>query len=60
MKLYAAGNFVFMKDPEKEMKFIEEVKKRGFESNRLVSFFFQKELQTVLEIKDKEKTYENQ
>lgn len=48
--LYGAGNFVLMSDPEKEKKFVREVTKRYGECNRLISFFFKKELDTVMEV----------
>lgn len=48
--LYAAGNFVLMSDPEKEKQFVHEVKKRTGNCNRLISFFFKKELATVLSV----------
>jgi hypothetical protein len=50
MILYAAGNFVLMSDPEKEKKFIQELAKRGYDTNRLISFFFKKELNTILQV----------
>lgn len=50
MDLYAAGNFVLMSDPKKEKRFIEELAKRGYETNRLISFFFKKELNTILTV----------
>jgi len=51
IRLYGAGNFVLMSDPKKEMKFVEEVKKRTQECNRLISFYFKKELETVMSVK---------
>lgn len=54
IQLYAAGNFVLMSNPEKEKKFVEEVKKRTGSCNRLISFFFKKEMQTVLTVKELE------
>lgn len=48
--IYAAGNFVLMSDPEKEKRFIREVKKRTGSCNRLISFFFKKELKVIMDI----------
>ena len=50
--MYGAGNFVLMSDPEKEKKFVEEVTKRTGSCNRLISFFFKKELQTILTVNE--------
>ncbi len=50
MILYAAGNFVLMSSPKKEKRFLEEIKKRDGECNRLISFYFQKELKTILKV----------
>jgi len=50
MYFYYAGNFINMGNPEIEKKFIQEVKKKGQEYNRLSSFFF-KETQNLLNIK---------
>lgn len=55
MIYYASGNFVYMKDREKELQFIREVKKRGFDANRLISFFFAEEREMIMDIKDKGK-----
>jgi len=52
IKFYSAGNFVLMSDPEKEKKFVEEIMKRTGECNRLISFFFKKELGTILTVKE--------
>ena len=50
MKLYAAGNFVLMSSEQKEKQFVEEVRKRG-ELNRLISFYFKKELETIIKVR---------
>jgi len=50
--LYAAGNFVLMNNPEKEKKFIDEVTKRTGTCNRLISFFFKKEMKTITDIQN--------
>jgi len=50
VKFYSAGNFVLMSSTEKEKKFVEEIKKRSGSCNRLISFFFKKELQTILKV----------
>ena len=52
IELYGAGNFVLMSNAEKEKKFVEEVKKRSGHCNRLISFFFKKELATVMKVKE--------
>lgn len=52
VRYYGAGNFVLMSNPEKEKKFVEEVKKRTGSCNRLISFFFKKEMQTILTVKE--------
>jgi len=50
VKFYSAGNFVLMSDPKKEQRFVDEIKKRSGSCNRLISFFFKKELQTILKV----------
>ncbi len=50
IQFYSAGNFVLMSSPEKEQMFKEEIKKRTGSCNRLISFFFKKELQTILTV----------
>ena len=56
MKFYSAGNFVLMSNPEIERKFKELSDKTYGEGtyNRLVSFFFRKETDNVLEVKKDE------
>jgi len=49
--LYGAGNFVLMSSPEKEKKFVQELLKRDIKCNRLISFFFKKELDVVMGVK---------
>jgi len=39
-----------MSDPKKEQRFVDEIKKRSGSCNRLISFFFKKELQTILKV----------
>ena len=48
---YGAGNFVLQSKVENEVKFAEEVLKRTNEFNRLISFYFKKELANTLEVK---------
>ena len=50
--LFGAGNFVLMSSIEKERMFVVEVSKRVGVCNRLISFFFRKELETVLKVKE--------
>jgi len=54
MKFYSAGNFVLMSSEEKERKFKELSEKTYGKGtyNRLVSFFFRKETDTVLKVKE--------
>lgn len=51
---YGAGNFVLMSDVKKEQMFKDEVIKRTGSCNRLISFFFKKELQTILTVNERE------
>lgn len=51
MELYLAGNFVIMGDKEKEKTF---QKRLGEDCLRLGSFFYKKELNVLLSLKDEE------
>lgn len=55
MKLYFAGNFPQLSDIEKERAFRDRIEQGGFDYNRLVSFSFQKETRTVLQLKKERK-----
>ncbi len=59
IKYYGAGNFVLLSSPEKEEMFQKEIEKRMGEFNRLISFFFKKELETVLTVNQKGEFDEN-
>ncbi len=47
---YGAGNFVLQSKVENEVRFAEEILKRTDNFNRLISFYFKKELQNTLEV----------
>jgi hypothetical protein len=51
MILYLAGNFPQLSHIRKERAFVENLHKAGFDYNRLVSFYYQKEAEVVLRIK---------
>jgi len=50
MRLYLAGNFILLNDVEKERKFKDKILAKGKEYHRLVSFYYPKNVATVLEI----------
>ena len=50
MKMYLAGNFVFLSDPEKEKMLATRCIELYGQYHRLTSFFFQKETDTVLTV----------
>lgn len=52
MKLFLAGNFPLMSKPEEERRMKDYVSERGFDYNRLVSFFYDKGAENVLGIKE--------
>ena len=58
MKIYGAGNFVFLGDPEKEKMLAHHCVKLYGEHNRLTSFYFRKETDNILQA-NKELTDEN-
>lgn len=51
MRLYAAGNFPQMKNPDLEKRAKKLAEDEGFTYRRLVSFFFKDECETILKIK---------
>ncbi|KKM63660.1 hypothetical protein LCGC14_1509200 [marine sediment metagenome] len=51
MKLYIAGNFPQMKDPELELECAKLVIEQTGEYNRLVSFWFEEDVERVIEVK---------
>ena len=52
MKLYFAGNFPMMKDPEKEKSTRDKILSLYPKYRRLVSFFFKKDAENLIRIKD--------
>lgn len=55
MNLYFAGNFPQLSDIEKERAFLRKIETAGFPYNRLVSFSFRKETNTVLSLRKERK-----
>jgi hypothetical protein len=55
MKLYFAGNFPVMKDPEKERDFRETALKVTDEWRRLLSYFYPDDIKNVIEMRREEK-----
>jgi len=54
MKLYLAGNFPVMKDPKKERAFRDKALTITNEYHRLLSYFYKKDIQTVMDMKREE------
>jgi len=54
MKIYFAGNFPVMKNPELEKQFRDTVLDIEPEYRRLVSFYYKKDIQNLLDIKKEE------
>jgi len=54
MILYLAGNFPQMKKPELEREVKNNIEIRGYAYNRLISFYYDKDSQTILDIKVEE------
>jgi hypothetical protein len=54
MKLYLAGNFPVMKDPEKEREFRDEALLLAPTWNRLLSYYYPKDIQTVIDMRREE------
>ena len=54
MKLYLAGNFPVMKDPVKERDFRDTACGVTDEWRRLLSYFYPKDIQTVMDMKREE------
>jgi hypothetical protein len=59
MRLYLSGNFPQLMNPVKEKAFMESLLKRGYNYNRLITFFYPKHCETILTI-IKEKMNESQ
>ena len=54
MKLYLAGNFPVMKDPVKERDFRDTALGETDEWRRLLSYYYPKDVQTVIDMKREE------
>lgn len=55
MKLYLAGNFPALKKPALERRMKEAAIRHGETSyNRMISFFFEKDIHTILDMKREE------
>lgn len=52
MNLFFAGNFPQMKKPELEREMEKRVHLLGFDYKRLISFYYAKDSQTVLDLKE--------
>ncbi len=52
MIFYPAGNFPQMKKIEEERKVRDIMRKAGYEYNRLISFYYEKDSQTILDLKE--------
>lgn len=54
MKLYLAGNFPVMKDPEKEREFREVALGVTDEYKRLLSYYYQDDIQNLINMRREE------
>ena len=54
MKIYLAGNFPLMKDKEEEKRMRDLILKSAPCYRRLISFYYEKDVQTVLDLKEEE------
>jgi hypothetical protein len=54
MKIYFAGNFPLMKDPELEKQFRDKVLETEPEYRRLLSFYYKKDIKNLIDIKKEE------
>jgi hypothetical protein len=54
MKIYFAGNFPVMKNPELEKQFRDKVLESHPEYRRLLSFYYKKDIQNLIDIKKEE------
>ena len=52
MKIFFAGNFPQMKNPELEEASARRVVDQGITYKRLISFFFRDDMESVLRLKD--------
>lgn len=51
MKMYLAGNFPAMKDPKFERRLMRLSHKKTGDWKRLISFYFEPDIQTILDLK---------
>ncbi len=54
MRIYFAGNFPVMKDPELEKQFRDKVLENHPEYRRLLSFYYRKDIKNLISIKEEE------
>ena len=54
LKIYFAGNFPLMKNPELEKKFRDKVLESEPEYRRLLSFYYKKDIQNLISMKKEE------
>jgi len=54
LKIYFAGNFPAMKNPELEKEFRDKVLSTNNTYRRLLSFYYKKDIQNLIEIKKEE------
>jgi hypothetical protein len=54
MKIYFAGNFPVMKNPELEKQFRDKVLETQPEYRRLISYYYEDDIQNLIEIKKEE------
>ena len=54
MRIYFAGNFPVMKNPELEKQFRDKVLESHPEYRRLLSFYYKKDIQNLIDIKKEE------
>jgi hypothetical protein len=59
MIFYPAGNFPQMKKIEEERKLRDMMRKAGHEYNRLISFHYKKDSETILKLKEEELNADN-
>ena len=54
MKIYFAGNFPLMKDPELEKQFRDKVLEGEPEYRRLLSFYYKDDIKNLIDMKKEE------
>ena len=60
MKIYFAGNFPLMKNPDLEKKFRDRVLNVESEYRRLLSYYYEKDITNLLDIKKEERNVRRQ